>query len=303
MKQSILIAALLFLVSAKSLCGTKILSISFEKNGGPWLDPILDGMRTNLSYTDIEIDFVNTYFNGNPKFIHDQILTQKPNICFFPDQYLLKMFHASCDTVKAKVVYVSNTKPNTNINKSYSGIFIDFPANKTFEIVNKIKPIKSFGIIGGSWPGAKLIASEIKEKIGSKATAEIYTTDKWLEYKNKINSWEKTKDSIWVLIPFGVYTENDSEIDHSQVSKLIASIKVPTIGFGSVKGEIKRTFNIGPDPLKIGKYAAGKIYQILKGDKPDLHRFSELEFIIDKNSLKAIGLDKKLPSGFEHFLR
>lgn len=303
MKKIIFYILFNLLLANKGLSSHNILSISFDKNGTPWLDPIMDAFRTDLSSTDVKFNFSTIYFDQDPQYIRHQIALQKPNFCFFPDYYLANMFHESCKKVNSKVVFVSNTKPQSNLDSSYSGVYIDFPANKPFEIVNKIKTIKKIGIIGGSWPGAKFIASDIKSKIGSKAAVDVYTTNKWHDYKEKVVQWEKTQDSIWVLIPFGVYTETSMEIDHLEVAKFISNIKIPTIGFGSVKGDIKRTFNIGPDPMKIGKYAAGMLYKMLKGDKPSMHKFSELEFIIDKNSLRKIGLDKKLPSGFEHFLR
>lgn len=303
MKKLIILAVCFLVFSEKSFSSIDILSISFDKNGSPWLDPIMDAVRTDLSSIDsMNFNFSTVYYNKNEKFINTQIALLKPKICFFPDYYLTKMFHSTCSQIGAKVAFVSNTRPEI-LDKNYSGVYIDFPANKPFDIIDKIKKLKSIGIIGGSWPGASSIAQDIKEKIGSKTNIVIYTTEKWSDYKAKVNEWEKNKDGIWILIPFGVYTESHLEVDHKEVATFISNIKIPTIGFGSVKGEIKRTFNIGPDPTKVGKYAAAMIYQLLKGDKPRLHMFSELEFIIDRHSLKKIGLDKSLPSGFEHFLR
>lgn len=176
---------------------------------------------------------------------------------------------------------------------------------RILEKMKNVRPIKKLAIFGGPSLAARNIAAfatqDLRDNLPGVEVSPYIAKNSYEEWEETLPQINKSYDAIILLLPFEVIEKSTGKsVSWKKVGDLLRKIvTIPTIGKGSLNGEIDRLVSFAIPPEKLGKQTAMLVHQFFEGRKisdirPEYFRFHELQIKMSEVTRLGIELPEDL---------
>ncbi len=282
-------------IEAKKIDKKSVAILTFPADDGRWTDVIVNSFKASLHNMKFPVDFtIYTWpYGEDTEPALEKLLSGRPDLIFLPDDVMYltfaKKIQQRSPSTHILFVAICIDRQETSQVSNQSGVFCDSPLKNLIEQAKKITPIKTVGVVAG--PFVNRLWDRIKTDLNAlHIDVVLRKTNKWSEYIDTAMDFSKTKDAVWISIPFGVTSDDGASVSNYQMNDLIASLKKITLGYGKV-APYRRSINLNVDPDDLGKNAASIAFKYFRGDNVTVETFTQYSLQISDSNLKKLNLN------------